>query len=853
MSSDAPGRLRAALSDRYRIERELGQGGMATVYLAHDLKHDRKVALKVLRPELAAVIGAARFLQEIKTTANLQHPHILSLHDSGEVDGTVFYVMPFVDGESLRDRLNREKQLPIGDALRIASEAADALEYAHKQGVIHRDIKPENILLHGGHALVADFGIALAASKTAGTRMTATGMSLGTPTYMSPEQAMGERTLDARSDVYALGCVLFEMLTGEPPFTGPTAQAIVAKVLTDQPRRPSELRRSVPPNVDAAIQTALEKLPADRFARMAEFAAALHSPGVPMRGTAPRRSPASLPLVITFGVVALAGGVAIGRLLPHHTEATAVIGFHPNRLTHSGGVGCATLSPDGREFAAVTGSYSEETRCSGTLLIRAVPSGADQVILPRVTSASNIRWNPSATTLLVEGAPEGRSEGLWGIPRGGGAPRQLATGRTRSFGFLDDQRVFTLDFGILRILDARSGEVLDSLPQLQADRGDLADWSPDGTRLVLNGSGKSRGAFLLTARGVVTDSLLGSVQLACWAGASRIAYYVNRAFGTGDILIRDVDPATGRFRGAPSVLWAALPALLQLSASRSGDRLMVVVRPVVDEQHLVHAATPGASRVLVRSLNAYLGDPHLSPDASRIAYTREDALGFNAYWIASEGGEEHPISGDSVPTVNTDWLDEHRVLTFTAQGAMAAVDLENGRVRRVERKGPGQLIDVFRDLWVWRAGDSAHYVMRDSAGKVVRDLGSAPAILTPSAEWFTTSSWFVVAGFDRDRQPVMTQFSFASGKWSTPVPLTQSGIRIVGSGNDGAIYLARFGEHTEIWRARETGGPPALFLTLGVHCYNGSVMVSNDGKSIVCNVTTSQPDAWLVELPPAGR
>jgi serine/threonine protein kinase len=319
-------RLAIALADRYRIERELGAGGMATVYLAQDLKHDRHVALKVLKPELAAVIGASRFLVEIKTTANLQHPHILSLHDSGEVDGSVFYVMPYVDGESLRDRLNREKQLPIGDAVRIAGEAADALGYAHKQGVIHRDIKPENILLHGGHALVADFGIALAASKTAGNRMTETGMSLGTPTYMSPEQAMGERTVDARTDVYALGCVLYEMLTGEPPFTGPTAQSIVAKVLTDEPRPASELRRTVPPNVEGAIRTALEKLPADRFATMAEFAAALHATGGPVRAAALRRSGVSALTLILLGVAALAGGMAIGRLLPlsliHNTEPT---------------------------------------------------------------------------------------------------------------------------------------------------------------------------------------------------------------------------------------------------------------------------------------------------------------------------------------------------------------------------------------------------------------------------------------------------------------------------------------------------------------------------------------------------
>src|SRR5580765_2127976 len=214
--ADPLSRLSTALSDRYRIERELGQGGMATVYLAQDLKHDRRVAIKVLRPELAAVIGADRFLSEIKTTAALQHPHILPLHDSGAADSFLFYVMPFVEGESLRDRLNREKQLPVTDAVRIATEVAGALDYAHRHGIIHRDIKPENILLHDGSALVADFGIALAASKAGGARMTETGMSLGTPHYMSPEQAMGEREITARTDVYALGCVLYEMLIGEP-------------------------------------------------------------------------------------------------------------------------------------------------------------------------------------------------------------------------------------------------------------------------------------------------------------------------------------------------------------------------------------------------------------------------------------------------------------------------------------------------------------------------------------------------------------------------------------------------------------------------------------------------------------
>src|SRR5512146_2052234 len=272
-------RLQVALADRYRIESEIGAGGMATVYLAQDLRHDRKVALKLLRPELAAVIGAERFLAEIKLTANLQHPHILPLFDSGEADSFLFYVMPFVQGESVRSRLRREKQLPVREAFRITIEVASALDCAHRHGVVHRDIKPEKILLHDGSALVADFGIALAASKASGARMTETGMSLGTPQYMSPEQAMGEREITARSDVYALGAVLYECLTGDPPFTGSTAQAVVARVVTESPRPMIPQRHTIPPHIEAAVLTALEKLPADRFASAAEFADALRNKG----------------------------------------------------------------------------------------------------------------------------------------------------------------------------------------------------------------------------------------------------------------------------------------------------------------------------------------------------------------------------------------------------------------------------------------------------------------------------------------------------------------------------------------------------------------------------------------------
>ena len=268
-------RLKTALADRYAIQEELGAGGMATVYLAEDLKHRRKVAVKVLRPELAAIIGAQRFLKEIEVTANLQHPHILPLFDSGEADSFLYYVMPYVEGESLRDKLNREKQLAVEEAIGITTAVASALDYAHRHDVIHRDIKPENILVHDGQPTVADFGIALAVTAAGGTRLTETGLSLGTPHYMSPEQATAERELDGRTDVYSLACVLYEMLGGDPPFTAPTAQAVVAKILAVTPDGVRERRPAVPLHVEAALRKALEKLPADRFARPGDFAEAL--------------------------------------------------------------------------------------------------------------------------------------------------------------------------------------------------------------------------------------------------------------------------------------------------------------------------------------------------------------------------------------------------------------------------------------------------------------------------------------------------------------------------------------------------------------------------------------------------
>src|SRR5216110_1360472 len=305
--------LNAALPPHYIIDRELGRGGMALVYLARDTRHERFVALKTLRPEIAIALGRERFLREIKLAARLQHPNILPVYDSGDAGGTLYYVMPFVEGESLRERLQREPQLPVDDALQITKEVAEALGYAHSHDVVHRDIKPENIMLSGGHAIVTDFGIARAVSAAGGDKLTQTGLAIGTPAYMPPEQASGSGHVDRRSDIYSLACVLYETLAGQPPFTGPTAQAIMARHSLDAVPRLKIVRDTIPDALEAVINRALAKVPADRYSTAEQFAAAMGSAST---GSVSRITAARMPMparswqkpAIAAGVVAVLAG-----------------------------------------------------------------------------------------------------------------------------------------------------------------------------------------------------------------------------------------------------------------------------------------------------------------------------------------------------------------------------------------------------------------------------------------------------------------------------------------------------------------------------------------------------------------
>ncbi len=622
-------RLAEALSDRYRIERELGQGGMATVYLAHDLKHDRDVALKVLHPELGAVIGAERFLQEIKTTARLQHPHILGLIDSGEADGLLFYVMPFVRGESLRARLSRDKQLPIPEALRIATEVASALDYAHRHGVVHRDIKPENVLLHDGQAMVADFGIALAVTVAGGGRMTQTGMSLGTPHYMSPEQALGEKEITPRSDVYALGAMTYEMLTGDPPFTGSTAQAILAKVLTERPVPPTATRETLAPHVEAAILTALAKLPADRWGSAKEFADALANPSLTTTtAVAGGRAPSAEVRrwrVVAAGLgaaaVLLAAGWAWSGMRPAaQTPPPAerfTLLFERGVEPWDGPGSPIAFSPDGSRIAFL----GQDTLGVRWLFVRAL----DQLTPTLIPGTRN--------ALIPFFSADGLSLGFWLEGRlrkvslaGGPISTICETGYPEGAAWgPDDFIVLAVNRRLLRV--AASGgqpELLAAPDSGSRDDYRWPDLSSDGKSVlftVLDSTGGTQLAGLsLKDRSIVRLGVNGMNPHYVAPG------YLAWAQPDGTLLMAPFDAQRLRFTGSPRPIADGVrtgPAkVAKLGMARTGAFAYLGGEAVSRE--LVLTGTDGRTQALPLPNNLYLG-PRVSPDGGRIVVGIEHA------------------------------------------------------------------------------------------------------------------------------------------------------------------------------------------------------------------------------------
>ncbi len=685
-------RLSASLADRYRIERELGAGGMATVYLAHDPKHDRKVALKVLRPELSAVIGADRFLVEIRTTANLQHPHILALYDSGQVDGTVFYVMPFVEGESLRDRLGREKQLPVGDAVRIAIEIAGALDYAHRHGVIHRDIKPENILLHDGRALVADFGIALAASRTEGSsRMTETGMSLGTPHYMSPEQALGERNLDARTDVYALGCVLHEMLAGEPPFSGPNAQAIIARVMSSEPEPVTALRKTVPEHVADTILTALSKLPADRFASAAEFATALGGAGAvttsrsaALRTAREKRSPLAKRVLWPAAFLVAVTVALWGWLRPR-----GAVDYPPSRLAiltpqlGDAGAGLQRLldiTADGRTLLYVSGANGE------TRIVRRSLGDVDGTILQggKTTQLAGIVISPDAREFIANDATQ-----MFRFPMDGGSPRALPRELSfSSFAVWESDGTLWMSpqtdraRGIARMTPA--GEVTHPFGPEQSDLTLQQVLPGDRYALVVrNPVGTAFGPpFILDLENGTTTPLLSTNVVEIRYSSGFLVYVLPN--GTMEALA--FDPGAKRTSGTP------VPIATDVSQSGGGHAQFAVSRTGTiafipeEPRSLVLIDRSGSSRPAVTERRNF-HIPRFSPDGKRILVDFSSTDGRDVWQVDMLDGGLTRVTFDRDGHDGT-WEPDGKFITYSsairAGGALSIYRTKLGRAQEVD-------------------------------------------------------------------------------------------------------------------------------------------------------------------------
>jgi serine/threonine-protein kinase len=652
-------RLNAALSGRYHVERELGEGGMATVYMARDLKHGRNVALKVLRPELAAVVGAERFLAEIRTTASLQHPHILPLHDSGDADGLLFYVMPAVEGENLKDRLDREHQLPVDEAVRIATNVAEALDYAHRHGVIHRDIKPANILLLDGKPVISDFGIALAVTSGGAGRLTETGLSLGTPHYMSPEQATGDGNVGPATDIWALGCVLYEMLVGEPPYVASTPQAVLGKIITAEPPSANEARRSVPANVDAAIRKVLEKVPADRFGSAGEMARALgevgfrHGAAAALVGTGRARGLWNLLSVsLAVGLVS----VTVWSLMRPVPTVRFERFLLPAEMAAAAGAANASFSEDG-----------------SVLAYRGVSEGTTGNVMVR-------RWDELAAR-PIEGTAEGRGQSI------------SPDGSRVAFGYLNEIHIADLDGGVRVTLGegiaphwGRDGYIYAYSPE----RSGMVRW-PEGGGDVEQVSRLAPGDIDQRINSVLPSGRV-ALLVVNRGSAGMETHALDLASGERRLLVAG---ASGRYARSGHLLYLSRDATLVAApfdvrrVTVTGPALPMVERvasfAISDDGRLFYAtgAAAGTMRQLVWITRAGDVTPidaawsydrgvepsyswSVSPDGTRLALQEWTSEGYDIYVKQLPAGPRSRITFDEGADRGPTWSPDGRTVTFSS-------------------------------------------------------------------------------------------------------------------------------------------------------------------------------------------
>ena len=700
-------RLNAALEGRYRIESELGEGGMATVYLADDIKHERKVALKVLKPELAAVVGAERFLAEIKTTANLTHPNILPLFDSGEADSFVFYVMPYVEGESLRDKLDREHQLPVDDAVRIASDVAEALGYAHGRGVIHRDIKPANILIQAGRPGIADFGIALAVSAGGAARLTETGLSVGTPHYMSPEQATGDQTTGPATDTYALGCVLYEMLVGEPPYTGSTPQAILGKIITGSPESVTAQRKSVPINVDAAISKALEKLPADRFTDAHDLARALADPRFGYAETPRTAISADVEpwrrLSILGWSVAVLSTVAFGWSLsrpdpPGSVRRHSVALPDAEGLQNQRGTRLA-LSPDGSQMVYVGPGEEGGTRLwirpEDQLNATPIPgteNGIHPFFAPDGTRLGFMTLNPRVLKVvpLAGGLPITLADFGVGLDGASWGPDGFVYGEGLTFGG-DSTR------GLVRVPE--TGGDPEVVTTIALDQGERDHSWPEA---LPNGAGVlftiSYGTGIASRDLAVLDLVTGEYRVLIEGVAAKYAHSGHLLYVTADgsLMAAPFDQDELAITGSSTKLLEGLGigafGSLDLALSATGVMAYITGRPSTGPQEPVWLSRDGRIEQVDPGWVGVFGSLALSPDGRHLAVSLRDEAGGEQVWIKQlPGGPLTQLTFGDSRNYSPRWTPDGRAVTFISERG------ENADLYRKNVDGSGEAVLVLDD------------------------------------------------------------------------------------------------------------------------------------------------------------
>ncbi len=713
--SDTLTRLTAALADRYRIEREVGAGGMATVYLAEDLRHGRQVALKVLRPELAATLGSERFFREIQVAARLQHPHILPLHDSGEAGGFLYFVMPYVEGESLRERLARVGELPVHDAVKILVEVVDALAYAHSQGVVHRDIKPDNVMLSGRHALVTDFGVAKAVSEATGRQqLTTAGVALGTPSYMAPEQAAADPNLDHRVDIYAVGAMAYELLTGRPPFTGMTSQQILAAHVTQAPDPVSRHRPTCPPALEAVIMRCLAKRAADRFQTAEELLQNLEPLATPSGGMTPTQTrpvtawqPATtgrkwIPVVAGAVVVAIA---ALGWLALRGRASAPPVQLERQQLTFTGNASSPGISQDGSRIAYATRQCDTAGFCTLDIVIQDVGGAGSATVVRGVLGAWEIKWTADSR-YLVYGASSGADRwGAWSVPTLGGDPRYLGCCNASIVGATDTALVSRPasvgdSIGWLRWVTIADGVVRDSLPVPTDGSGAnlLAESFPDGDRLLLmHDRPRSMIATVASRTGVTLDSIVFafpqipmSVNVAP-DGQSLIAV-MQRVLGQGEVdFLRYSVSGKGRITATPDTVARQLTINAGGDLSQSG----ALVYGFGSTEYSVWALQrddPTGMRFSQRRLasSTALVSASLSPTGDRVLLNRPSAAGDERRQLSVLPFDSGPetLIGPPMKLVDWDWAQDGTSITLIAPHGrdslgIARMEVPSGRITQV--------------------------------------------------------------------------------------------------------------------------------------------------------------------------